>query len=93
VFQDSNNNGTRDNDEPVITRVQALPSDLRISGNLNVSTFVSYAPTGEAKLTNGGFQSGTFTLCNPSLSTAVARQIVISSGRPRVAKVDGWSCA
>lgn len=87
VFEDTDNDGSRDAAEPVITRVQALSADLRLSGNLNVAKFVSYAPTGEAKLPSGAFQAGTITLCHPSLRGGEARTIVISaSGRPRIQK-------
>ena len=87
VFQDANNNGLREPDELVISRVQALSADLRLSGNLNVARYISYAPTGEAKLASGAFQAGTITLCHPSLRGGEARNIVINAnGRPRVQK-------
>ena len=70
-----------------------MPEDLRLSGNLNVAKYVSYTPTGEARLASGGFQAGTITLCNPSLQREEARQIVISSvGRPRVQKAQVAQC-
>jgi type IV fimbrial biogenesis protein FimT len=93
VFHDANNNGWREAGELVVTRSQAMPADLRLSGNLNVARYVSYAPNGEARLASGGFQAGTITLCNPSLRGDDARQIVISaSGRPRVQKAHVPSC-
>jgi type IV fimbrial biogenesis protein FimT len=93
VFHDANNDGYRQTGELVVSRMQAMSSDLRLSGNLNVSRYVSYAPTGETKMASGAFQSGTITLCNPSLRGSDARQIVISaSGRPRVQKTTVASC-
>lgn len=93
VFHDANNDGLRQSGELLISRMQALPSDLRLFGNLNVSRYVSFAPTGEARLASGGFQAGTVTLCNPSLHGGDARQIVISAtGRPRVQKAQVASC-
>jgi type IV fimbrial biogenesis protein FimT len=87
VFHDADNDGARDVNEPIVTHVQALPADLRVSGNLNVVRYVSYAPTGEARLSSGGFQAGTITICHPSLRGGEARNIVINStGRPRVQK-------
>jgi type IV fimbrial biogenesis protein FimT len=87
VFHDSNNDGMHGNGEAVIQRVQALALELRVTGNLNVAHYVSYAPTGATRLLGGGFQSGTFTLCRQSAGAGEARQIVISSsGRPRVQK-------
>lgn len=91
IFHDANHSGTRDAGEAMLLRAQAMPDGLHLSGNLNVAKYVSYAPTGEAKLANGGFQAGTITLCSPSLEEA--RQIVISSaGRPRVQKTQVEQC-
>lgn len=93
VFHDTNNNGARDKGEEVILRAQPLSRDLRLSGNLNVAKYVSYAPTGEARLAGGGFQAGTITLCSESAGREEARQIVISSaGRPRVQKAHVAEC-
>ena len=58
-------------------RAQALLGTLRLTGNLNVAQYVSYAPTGATKLVGGGFQAGTLTLCNHSLG-GEARQIILS---------------
>lgn len=94
VFSDTNDNGTREAGEAIALRAQALPADLRLSGNLNVAKYVSYAPTGESRLVSGAFQAGTITLCNRNSSAEDARQIVInSSGRPRVQKTKVASCA
>jgi type IV fimbrial biogenesis protein FimT len=94
VFHDTNNDGNRQAGEEVVWRAQALPNDVHVLGNLNVAKYLSYAPTGEAKLVGGAFQAGTITLCNPSSSAENAREIVISSsGRPRVQKTRVDSCA
>ena len=94
VFHDGNNNGTRDGGEEIIQRAQALSADLRVTGNLNVARYVSYAPTGATRLVGGGFQAGTITLCRQSAEGGEARQIVLSSsGRPRVQKTLVGACA
>jgi type IV fimbrial biogenesis protein FimT len=93
VFHDANDNGKRDGDEQIVSRVDPLPKDMRLSGNLNVSKYVSYASTGETKLASGAFQAGTITLCNASGGKEDARQIVLNSvGRPRVQKARVSSC-
>jgi type IV fimbrial biogenesis protein FimT len=93
VFSDANDNGTHEAGEAIVLRAPALPADLRLSGNLNVAKYVSYAPTGESRLVSGAFQAGTITLCNRNSSPEEARQIVISSsGRPRVQKASVASC-
>jgi type IV fimbrial biogenesis protein FimT len=94
VFHDTNNNGLHDAGEQVVWRAQPLADNLRLSGNLNVAKYISYSPTGDAKLTSGAFQAGTITLCNVSAAKGDARQIVISAaGRPRVQKATVASCA
>jgi len=93
VFHDSNNDGMHGGGEPVIQHVQALALELRVTGNLNVAHYVSYAPTGASRLLGGGFQSGTLTLCRQSEGAGEARQIIISSsGRPRIRKSQVAAC-
>jgi len=93
VFHDANNNGSHDVGEEIVLHAQPMAKDLRLSGNLNVAKYVSYAPTGETKLVGGGFQAGTITLCNASARGESAREIIISSsGRPRVQKTRVASC-
>ena len=93
VFHDSNNDGARQAGEEIVWRAQAMPGSVRVLGNINVSKYVSYSPTGEAKLASGGFQAGTITVCDTSSSNQVGREIVISSsGRPRVQKLQLASC-
>jgi len=94
VFQDVNNNGQRESGEQLVWRVERLPEDMRVSGNLTVSGFVSYAPTGGTKHLSGAFQAGTVTICRRSTEATEARQIVLNSaGRARVHKTTVASCA
>lgn len=93
IFHDANNNGLREDGEQIVRHVQAMPRDMRLSGNLNVATYVSYAPTGETKLASGAFQAGTITLCNASSQGGAARQIVLSAaGRPRMQNAQLATC-
>jgi type IV fimbrial biogenesis protein FimT len=93
VFHDPNDDGVRDPGEDIVSRVDSLPNDMRLSGNLNVAKYISYTPTGETKLASGAFQAGTVTLCNASSSSEDARQIVLNAvGRPRVQRVRVKSC-
>lgn len=94
VFHDSNSSGSRDSGEEIVLRGQALAADLRLTGNLNVARYISYAPSGETRLASGAFQAGTITLCNHSTQQAEARQIIVSSsGRPRVQRTRLDQCA
>lgn len=93
VFHDVNNNSLRDPSELVIQHTDPMPKGFKIVGNQNVSHYISFHPTGETKMTSGGFQAGTITMCRQSLGRTEARQIVISSvGRPRVLKTTAASC-
>ena len=94
VFHDANNNAKFDAGEAVLARQEALPKGLRFSGNQPVANYVSYTALGNTVTTGGGFQAGTFTLCNQSAGKGDGREIIIaSSGRPRTKKVSGVSCA
>jgi type IV fimbrial biogenesis protein FimT len=89
LFQDRNNSGARDDGEPVLQRLNALPPGWRLTANAPVGRYVSYGPMGGARMaSSGAFQAGTFTLCRASTERTEARQIIINAGgRPRVQKV------
>jgi type IV fimbrial biogenesis protein FimT len=94
VFHDANNNGLREASETMIRREMPLSSSLRLTGNQNVVRYVSFAPSGATKLTGGGFQAGTLTVCRQSVAPGEARQIILNAaGRPRVQKTMLGSCA
>jgi len=94
VFHDANDNGALDVGETIIVRAEALPSTLKLVGNLNVARYVSFAGNGATKLVGGAFQAGTLTLCHASLSAGEGRQIILNAvGRPRVQTVLLNACA
>lgn len=93
VFADLDGNGLRAADEPLLQRQPGGPSALRISGNASMASYVAYVANGSTRLTNGGFQAGTLTVCQASRQATPARQIVINAtGRPRVQKAVVDSC-
>jgi type IV fimbrial biogenesis protein FimT len=94
IFHDANNNGARETTETIVHRELPLSASLRLTGNLSVAKYVSFAPTGSTKLLGGGFQAGTLTVCNYSAEGGEARQIILNAaGRPRVQKAKVDSCA
>ena len=94
VFHDANNNGTREDAEAIIRREATLTTSLRLTGNMHVARYVSFAPTGGTRLLGGGFQAGTLTLCHQSAEGAEAREIILNAaGRPRVQKTRVAHCA
>ena len=93
LFHDANNNAVLDAGETVIHRQGPVPAGVRLTGNLPVAHYVSYTPSGAAKLPSGAFQAGTFTVCLASASGADVRQIVLSStGRARMQKGRASDC-
>ncbi len=49
---------------------------LWLTGNATVRNYVSFAPSGAARLIGGGFQAGTLTVCEPPMG----RKVVLNSG-------------
>jgi type IV fimbrial biogenesis protein FimT len=93
LFQDRDNSGTREPQEPLLQQPPLVPGGWRIVGNGPVARYVSYGPLGTTELTSGAFQAGTFTVCRASARAVEGRQIVINAGgRPRVQKVWLDSC-
>ena len=93
VFVDLDNNASIGSDEQIITTMPALSTGYSFTGNANVSDYISYDGQGVPKLTSGGFQSGTITLCPAApASSGSGRNIILSSsGRARVAKINTCS--
>ena len=58
--------GTIDANDDVIRRYDALPDDLVLAGNGNVTWYVSYVPSGQTRTTGGGMQIGTIRACTKS---------------------------
>lgn len=93
VFHDANNNSLRETQETIVYRFTAMPPGFHISGNKNVSRYVSFGAEGETQLVSGAFQAGTVTVCKASATGTEAREIVINSvGRPRIRKTTVAAC-
>ncbi len=93
LFEDPNNNARRDIGESLLSVRPRTESTWQIKGNTTVKSYISYHPVGRSKLTNGGFQAGTVTICPLGSTSVGASQIVISStGRPRSQRVELSEC-
>lgn len=92
VFHDANNNAALDAGEVVVSREQALPNPIRLTGNPFVAGYVSYTPMGTTSPPGGGLQLGTLTVCVQSTTSVEARQIKIGAGRPRTLKTTVDQC-
>lgn len=92
VFADANNNGQWDDAELALYREPGIGGDIHITGNSQVTDYISYTPLGHASMVSGAFQAGTITVCSQTTPEA-SRQIVLSSsGRARVVRTKLTSC-
>ncbi|NMG45792.1 prepilin-type N-terminal cleavage/methylation domain-containing protein [Aromatoleum toluvorans] len=84
VFEDGNENGRREAEEPLMRAGEVRAGRVGISGDGSVGRYVSYVASGRTQqLTTGAWQAGTLTIC----SEGIARKIIINRvGRPRIAK-------
>lgn len=82
IFLDTNHNGRHDVGEQILRQEQpALIS--HIHANTNIAGYLRYNAQGESELLNGGFQSGTFSLC-PRQPGVQGRKVIINRvGRAR----------
>jgi type IV fimbrial biogenesis protein FimT len=93
-FHDINNNGAREASEALIQSEAPLAGNLKFTGNQNVASYLSFAPSGATRLVGGGFQAGTLTLCRQSNEAGEGRQLILNAvGRPRIQRVVINSCA
>ncbi|QTQ37782.1 GspH/FimT family protein [Aromatoleum petrolei] len=83
MFEDANDNGRRETEEPLLRTGEARDSRIRIWGDASVGRYVSYVATGRTQqLATSAWQAGTLTVC----SEGIARKIIINRvGRPRLA--------
>lgn len=86
VFVDSNHNGLRDADEPVLQSRGALPTGVRLQGNSTVNLSVRYGASGL-----GQGLGGTLVVCRPGLDEQW-KVVINMLGRPRLEKVDAADC-
>ena len=83
VFEDNNVNGSWDDGETLIQDQPGKPSSISITGNRNVSRYVSYSPLGDTRRARGAhrrgsLQLGTISICSSRLERGQA--IIISRG-------------
>lgn len=91
VFVDHNNDGIRNQNEPVIAATEK-PDEISVRGNTPVARYIRFTPSGRSKLIGGGFQAGTITLCTDSGRIVPRRLIMNASGRIRVEKSTTTAC-
>jgi len=93
IYEDTNNDGVRDETESLIRYESKLPANWRLKGNFHVANYISYHPMGRTHLISGAFQAGTLTLCELAEVSVQGTAIVISNtGRPRSARVNLPGC-
>lgn len=93
VFVDSNNNTKVDMGESIVLYQQQFQPNLRITGNLPLSNYISYKGSGATAQMSGAFQAGTLTACSASKGQVDAHKIIVNSvGKARRIKETISSC-
>lgn len=88
VFVDMDNNASVDaaSGDSVIRVYQALDGNDTLTGDTNLSDYISYLPNGFTRLTGGGFQSGTLTFGLCSGNREKNTIVISNTGHARVVK-------
>ena len=92
IFVDNSGNAAVETGEEILRVHEALTGGNTLVGNSNVSTYISYASDGVARLITSNFpQNGTVTLS--LYSTSKQKKVVINKvGRARICRDDETSC-
>ena len=91
AFVDTNRNGLREADEPVLQQRAATARGVQILGRSTLSQAIAYGPDGGSEGVHGQFLAGTVLVCAPGQREGW--QLVLNAlGRARLAKVDTPSC-
>jgi type IV fimbrial biogenesis protein FimT len=92
VFVDNDDSATVTAGEAILHKVQPLAGSFILKSSGNVTEYVSYSSTGAPKVRSSqSFQSGVFTLCQPTAGDA--RQIeILATGRLSMGRDPVTSC-
>jgi type IV fimbrial biogenesis protein FimT len=94
VFHDGNNSGAREAFEELISTSSKDESSVFIMATGSVGNYVSFNPMGYSRLSNGGFQAGTFKVCPINAKVQDAYNVVLNSvGRVRMETVSVSECS
>ncbi len=85
VFTDSNHDAAYDPDNEILLRThESFNGQITMTGNGNVSSYISYVASGQSQLVNGAFQAGSIKICDDR-SGSLGRKLVLSqTGRLRL---------
>jgi type IV fimbrial biogenesis protein FimT len=94
VFRDTNGDGSRQNNEPVIQRGDPLVAGFLLmagTGEDTVKDYVSFTSLGTPKLASGAVQTGALTLCRatPSVGSSGRRILIGATGHVRIEPLEG----
>lgn len=91
VFADSNRNGLREPQEPLLLQGEGAARGIRIVGNSTVNRQIGYGSDGRSERLSGAFLAGTIQLC--ASGERSGWQVVINAiGRARLEKTTFESC-
>lgn len=95
IYEDTNNNGQRDETEPVLWINNGL-SKVEVTANKFVANYISFTGSGEARLqssgSKGAFQAGTFQICHPDQPNMAFQLTLSRGGRVNMRKITDNPC-
>lgn len=96
IYEDSNNNGQRDVEEPIIMEKEGL-NKVQVVANKYVKNYLSFTGSGEARLqsnnSKGAFQAGTFHICHPNQLNTSFQLTLSKGGRVNMDRIAEHSCS
>lgn len=91
VFVDTNRNGLREPDEPLLQQRPASAQGVQIMGRSTLSQAIAYGADGGSEGLHGQFLAGTVLVCAPGQREGW--QLVLNAlGRARLERVDTPTC-
>jgi type IV fimbrial biogenesis protein FimT len=82
MFVDQNQNGDRDEGEPILRVGGPAQAAISVHGNAPVASYLSFTSLGHARMLNGALQMGTLRLCSPSYEAV--NVVLAAGGRARI---------
>ena len=82
VFVDADVDGQVGGAEPILQVVEAVRSNVTVTGNRPVADYVSFTNLGTARLLSGALQMGTMTVCRRGQRAVDV--VLVSTGRVRI---------
>lgn len=84
LLVDANDNGQWEASDPVLRRWPGYGAGIRIAGNAHLSSYVSYLPSGQARLASNAMQIGSLCVSGAGGGQPGHRIVLSIGGRVRI---------